>query len=131
MCGKQDTLSFLLRQLPEKQTEFVAVGQVKEGGRFVEQDDRSVLCKGTGYHDALAFSVGHFVHRLFRIAVHAYQVHGVVHLLLVFSLQLTEPVGIGSTSQCDDVSASQQGEMASPLRRNFHTSSFGISVNGL
>lgn len=40
VCGKQDTLSFLLRQLPEKQTEFVAVGQVKEGGRFVEQDDK-------------------------------------------------------------------------------------------
>ena len=36
VCGKQDTLSFLLRQLPEKQTEFVAVGQVEKRGGFVQ-----------------------------------------------------------------------------------------------
>ena len=61
VSGEEDAFAPLVGEAAQEDAQFVAIGEVEEGGGFVEEDDGGVLRQGTGNHHALAFAVGYTV----------------------------------------------------------------------
>ena len=77
----------------------VSVTRLRKKLEAIGLEDFILTRKGAGYHDSLAFAVGHLVHCLFRITGHADLFHGIADTLPVFGAQPAEPVGVGGASQ--------------------------------
>ena len=107
---EEDALPLLAGQPPEQRRQRVAVRQVEEGGRFVQQDDGGVLRQHAGDHHPLAFAVGHAVHRLAGETRHAHQLQRAFDDGAVGLLHASDPVGVRSAAQRHDILAGEVGD---------------------
>ena len=107
---EEDALALVAGQPPQERGKLVAVREVEERRGFVEQDDGRVLRQRPGDHHALAFAVGHPVHRLAGEGAHADQFQRAVHGGAVGRLHPADPVGVGRAPQRHDVAAGEVGD---------------------
>ena len=107
---EEDAFALVVGQTAQQRRQFVTVWQVEEGGGFVEQDHGGVLRQRTGDQDALAFAVGHAVHRFAGESLHADQPERTGHDVAVGLLHASDPVGVGGASQRHDVLAGEVGD---------------------
>ena len=110
MGRKQDTFPFVVCQLCQQRTQFIAVGHIEERGGFVEQNNRCILRQRPRDHDALALAVRHPVHRAFRIVLHAYRGERPHNDFRVGLLHPSYPIGIGCAADSHDVLAFEVGD---------------------
>ena len=107
---EEDAFLLLAGQPPEQRRQRIAVREVEEGGRFVEQDDRGVLRQHAGDHHPLALAVGHAVHRLAGEIRHPHQAERTFHDGAVGLLHAPDPVGVGGAAQRHDIFAGEVGD---------------------
>ena len=80
---------------------------IKQG---VDEKNGDSLTQGAGDQDALAFAVGHAVHRFAGESLHADQPERTGHDVAVGLLHASNPVGVGGAAEGHDVFAGEVGD---------------------
>ena len=93
----------------EERDELVAVGEVEERRRLVQEYDRRVLGEGARNHDALALAIAHGVHGASCESRHSYSFERACDDVAVDVLKMSYPVGVWRASESHDVLAAEVG----------------------